>query len=80
MCPVSKMEPQQVRVAESSDLLEVERLYAEFNQVIGSIEQTNCPIVLSEPEPTLFGGKGSNLLFRPQLLTSYSYRQKLQHQ
>ena len=45
MFTLSKMEPQQVRVAESSDLLEVERLYAEFNQVIGSVEQTNCPIV-----------------------------------
>ena len=41
MCPVSKMEAQEVRVAGSSDLLDVERLYAEFNQVIGSVEQTN---------------------------------------
>ena len=69
MCLVSKMEAQEVRVAGSCDLLEVERLYAEFNQVIGSVEQTNCPIVLSEPEPTLFGGKGSYLLFTPKLLT-----------
>ena len=63
------MKPQQVRVAGSSDLLDVERLYAEFNQVSGSVEQINCPIVLSEPEPTLFGGKGSYLLFTPKLLT-----------
>ena len=45
MCLVSKMEAQEVRVAGSCDLLEVERLYAEFNQVIGCVEQTNCPIV-----------------------------------
>ena len=69
MCPVSKMEPQEVRVAGSSDLLEVERLYAEFNQVIGCVEHTNCPIVLCDPAPTLFGGKGSDLRFTPKLLT-----------
>ena len=53
-------------MAGSCDLLEVERLYAEFNQVIGSVEQTNCPIVMSDPAPTLFGGKGFNLLFIPE--------------
>ena len=70
MCLVSKMEAQEVRVAGSCDLLEVERLYAEFNQVIGSVEQINCHIVLSDPAPALFGGKGFNLLFTLKLLTS----------
>ena len=60
------MEPQEVRVAGSSDLLDVERLYAEFNQVIGSVEQINCPIVLSDPEAILFAERA---LITPKLLT-----------